>query len=89
MDFMHCTCCQTLVQVNPTGTCLGCQRGFVGKQEDAWKPEDNVPEPVSLLTKVCEDKSDAVEKRQQESDPEEKKGATFSAKRGRKAKKNT
>jgi hypothetical protein len=37
MKFMHCNTCSYLVQVNPTGICLGCQRGFNGiPQEDAW-----------------------------------------------------
>lgn len=37
MNFMNCATCGGLVQVNATGTCLGCQRGFVGiPQEDAW-----------------------------------------------------
>ena len=37
MKFMNCTSCQGLVQVNATGICLGCQRGFVNTaQEDAY-----------------------------------------------------
>ena len=43
MKFMECTTCKRLVQINETGTCLGCQRGFSSEpQEDAWKPEENV-----------------------------------------------
>lgn len=38
MLFMTCTTCTKVVQVNPTGTCLGCQRGFVAApQEDAYE----------------------------------------------------
>lgn len=37
MKFMTCGSCSALCQVNPTGICLGCQRGFVNvPQEDAW-----------------------------------------------------
>lgn len=39
MQFMNCNACRTLVQVNPTGICLGCQMGFSGPQADAWKPD--------------------------------------------------
>lgn len=38
MKFMNCTSCQAVVQINNTGTCLGCQRGFVQEpQEDAYQ----------------------------------------------------
>jgi len=37
MNFMTCGSCATICQVNNTGICLGCQRGFVNlPQEDAW-----------------------------------------------------
>ena len=45
MIFMACTTCKRVVQSNATGTCLGCQRGFVAEpQEDAYehhKQEEN------------------------------------------------
>lgn len=37
MHFMTCNACKHLVQVNPTGICLGCQQGFIEPQEDSWK----------------------------------------------------
>lgn len=37
MQFMHCTTCHHLVQVNATGICMGCQMGFAGPQEDSWE----------------------------------------------------
>lgn len=38
MLFMACTTCKKVVQANATGTCLGCQRGFVTEpQEDAYE----------------------------------------------------
>jgi len=47
MNFMNCTTCQRVVQANDIGICLGCQRGFVGlDQEDLYipKPEKSVEE---------------------------------------------
>ena len=39
---MNCTTCHGLCQVNNTGICLGCQRGFVNlPQEDAWINSDD------------------------------------------------
>lgn len=39
MQFMTCTTCQRVVQVNNCGICLGCQRGFPNMDaEDVWKP---------------------------------------------------
>jgi len=52
MDFMHCTTCGFLVQVNPTGTCLSCQAGFNGPKTDRYKPGDE----KGILDKVVEDK---------------------------------
>ena len=37
MEFMNCTACKKLVQVNPTGICMGCQMGFSGPQADSWE----------------------------------------------------
>lgn len=50
MIFMACTTCKRVVQVNSTGTCLGCQRGFIGApQEDAY--EFHKPEVEDALQK--------------------------------------
>ena len=56
MNFMECTTCKAVVLANNTGTCLGCQNGFVfEKQEDAWKPEyeddDNADEQFQYAMK--------------------------------------
>lgn len=38
MQFMNCNACQRVVQINNTGICLGCQRGFTGQDaEDVYK----------------------------------------------------
>ena len=51
MNFMTCTTCQTVVQQNDIGVCLGCQRGFVGvPQEDVYEPEKSVEELESVST---------------------------------------
>ena len=37
MKFMHCGSCSGICQVNATGICLSCQRGFINlPQEDSW-----------------------------------------------------
>jgi len=57
MHWMTCTTCKAIVQMNCTGTCLGCQRGFTGTpQEDRWFNE----EEESLRNKIreLEDKLD-------------------------------
>lgn len=41
MQFMTCSTCSRVVQINNTGICLGCQRGFTGMDaEDVYKPQD-------------------------------------------------
>lgn len=46
MHFMTCNSCQRVVQINNTGICLGCQRGFTGVDaEDVYK------QPI--LNEVC------------------------------------
>ena len=46
MNFMNCGSCGMVVEINNTGICLGCQRGFINlPQEDAWK---NSPEKEKL-----------------------------------------
>lgn len=62
MDFMHCTTCGFLVQVNPTGTCLSCQAGFNGPKTDRWTPADIEPEKKGILDLTCE-VTNAPEKR--------------------------
>jgi len=45
MKCMPCTTCRRVVQINCTGICLSCQRGFVATdQEDIY----NVVEPKSF-----------------------------------------
>lgn len=37
IEWMNCTTCKALVQINNTGICLGCQMGFTRvPQEDAY-----------------------------------------------------
>ena len=39
--WMTCTTCKAIVQLNATGTCLGCQGGFNPcNKEDKYKPEE-------------------------------------------------
>lgn len=57
MQFMNCTTCQRVVQINNTGICLGCQRGFTGMDaEDAWKPPakntQNIPEDTLNIREI-------------------------------------
>lgn len=54
---MTCSTCARVVQINNTGICLGCQRGFTGLDaEDVYKPQD-------LQVKVTDDisKTNAVD----------------------------
>jgi len=38
MNFMSCGSCSRVCEINNTGICLGCQRGFVNlPQEDSWE----------------------------------------------------
>lgn len=68
MKFMNCNTCSYLVQVNPTGICLGCQRGFNGiPQEDAWV---NSPERKILeLEKRKEEVENALQEQKAKSVP--------------------
>ena len=34
MKFMTCNSCKAIVQQNPTGICLSCQKGFSGNIEE-------------------------------------------------------
>ena len=41
MNFMECQTCRGIVQINNTGICMGCQRGFIGTpQEDHYQHEE-------------------------------------------------
>jgi hypothetical protein len=41
MQYMNCNACQRVVQINNTGICLGCQRGFTGVDaEDVYKSSE-------------------------------------------------
>lgn len=51
MDFMTCNSCTHLVEVNPTGICLGCQMGFAGPQKDSWR---NFPEEKKEIKGVLD-----------------------------------
>ena len=56
---MSCPSCKAVVQLNATGVCLGCQRGFPGvSQEDSWKPVRGI-EDLQHRQKEIED---AIEK---------------------------
>ena len=72
MIFMACTTCKRVVQSNATGTCLGCQRGFVaGPQEDSYehhKQEEKnnalqKPEPEEVLLRESPTTREKVRKR--------------------------
>lgn len=67
MKFMECQSCKGTVQINNTGLCLGCQRGFIGvPQEDAWKPEEEYGQNTANSdTKMAE-----LQKRQEEIEKE-------------------
>ncbi len=68
MNFMVCTTCQSVVQQNDIGTCLACQRGFIGvPQEDNFEiePETNM-EALEIRQKEIEDalEDESVSRRQ-------------------------
>lgn len=45
--WMTCTTCKAIVQLNATGTCLGCQGGFAGQQD----ADRYIPIETKLRTK--------------------------------------
>lgn len=45
MQYMTCNTCRRVVQLNATGICLGCQRGFVKEPQ-----EDSIPDVASEVT---------------------------------------
>jgi len=52
MKFMQCTCCKSSVQINPTGICLACQRGFIGvPQEDSLEQHEKKKDLKKLKTR--------------------------------------
>lgn len=62
MQFMNCNSCQRVVQINNTGICLGCQRGFTGMPaEDVYKPPVLQAEDTEITRTI-----DQLEARQQE-----------------------
>lgn len=62
---MHCTTCKTLVTVNNTGTCLGCQRGFVKEpQEDSHEYHQRQEEKI--LVEMLEKQEKDLEKIEKE-----------------------
>lgn len=71
MEFMHCTTCSALVNINPTGVCLGCQRGFTNTpQEDSWRHSEE-----RALLKLTEEKKEMLQKITMEEKPKNKKQA--------------
>lgn len=68
MDFMNCSACQHLVQVNPTGICLGCQMGFAGPQKDSWRNFEENPKKKGILDQTLEDKYAFKEREEPKSD---------------------
>lgn len=62
MQFMNCNTCQRVVQINNTGICLGCQRGFTGVDaEDVYKPPVKPVEDTEITRTI-----DELEARQKE-----------------------
>jgi predicted Fe-S protein YdhL (DUF1289 family) len=53
MQFMNCNSCQRVVQINNTGICLGCQRGFTGLHaEDVYKPQSLQAEKTDITRTI-------------------------------------
>lgn len=61
--WMVCNYCNAVVQLNSTGMCLGCQGGFVGRQEeDTYKPEEiNLNPKGKILPKKLKNKKNKEE----------------------------
>jgi len=57
MDYMNCSTCQALVQLNATGICLGCQMGFISPMdEEIYKsPQQKKMEALETRKKEVED----------------------------------
>ena len=71
MEFMMCTSCSGLVSVNPTGICLGCQRGFKNTpQEDSWRKSEE-----RAMLSLTEEKKELLESlKHEEKKPRVQKG---------------
>lgn len=58
---MTCTTCQRVVQVNNTGICLGCQRGFVNlPQEDSLKAKTSTDSLIERLEAKAKELEQAI-----------------------------
>ena len=60
MDFMTCTTCRAVVQINNTGVCLACQKGFKQAPEqdhDAFTEQDQ----LAKLKKREKELEDAIQ----------------------------
>ena len=77
MQFMTCTTCQRVVQINNTGICLGCQRGFPNMDaEDVYKPPVKTDKELEIEKLKAREKEleDAINQGlQQEDDQQEHK----------------
>lgn len=71
MQFMNCSTCQRVVQINNTGICLSCQRGFTGVDaEDVWKPPVKQAEDTQNASKIDELKARQKEIEEQLEEPQ-------------------
>ena len=69
MKCMPCTTCRRVVQINCTGICLSCQRGFVDvDQEDIYNTVEPAPFGVLDLTFQTIKEENARQKRIQSED---------------------
>jgi len=69
MKCMPCTTCRRVVQINCTGICLSCQRGFVDvDQEDIYNTVEPAPFGVLDLTLQKMEEENAAQKRVQSED---------------------
>lgn len=56
MNFMTCTTCTRVVQVNCTGICLSCQRGFLHEPgEDAFISNEHQTKKLKARLEEIED----------------------------------
>lgn len=70
--FMTCSTCFGVFLINNTGTCLACQKGFMGiPQEDSWghsreKTEATLAEQSEVLQRALKHKSPKIKRRMSE-----------------------
>jgi len=69
-QWMTCTSCRAIVQLNATGTCLGCQGGFgCQSKEDRYLPIEtklkSKEEEISRLKEREKELEDALKKRKE------------------------